>query len=164
MIKKYPALHETGSSLSCSYESATGFCPEPVESIQHRPTLLRSTLILSSYLHRCHPVGLFLSGLRLKCCELVSVVRAIRLILLDLINLLMYGEEYYNFTIIFLLSVLDPNTPLSIARRVAYSNGGVTSAPRSSIPLLVPRREDTIASLRFGQLMCYEQSMQICPH
>jgi hypothetical protein len=89
---------EPEGSLPCSQEPSTDPYPETDRSNPYHP-ILRSILILSTHLHVGLPSGLFLSGFPTNILHtfLVSPISATcpaHLILLHLIILIMFGEEY----------------------------------------------------------------------
>jgi hypothetical protein len=91
---------EPECALSCSQELSTDPCPEPdqsnpIQSNPHHPISLRSILISSTHLRIDLPSGLFSSGF--LTIFLFSPIRAtcpVHLILLDLITLIILGEDY----------------------------------------------------------------------
>jgi hypothetical protein len=90
---------EPEGSIPCSQELSTGPYPEPYQSSPHHSISLRFILILSTHLRLGLPSGLFYSGLPTNILHafLFSPIRATRpahLILLDLIILIILGEEY----------------------------------------------------------------------
>jgi hypothetical protein len=94
---------EPEGSLPCSQEPSTGPYPEPYKSNPHHPISIRSILILSTDLRLGLPSGLFPSGLptNILYAFLVFPIRATcpaHLTLLDLIILIILGEEYKFIT------------------------------------------------------------------
>jgi hypothetical protein len=91
---------EHEGSLPCSEEHPTGPFPEPDQSNPYHLILsLRSILIFSTHLRLCLSSGLFPSGFPTNILHtfLFSPIRATchaHLILLDLIILILLGEEY----------------------------------------------------------------------
>jgi hypothetical protein len=91
---------EPEGSLSRSQEPSTGPYPEPDRSSPYHPILsLRSILILFTHLRLGLPSGLFPSGFltNILYAFFVSPISAtcpVQLILLDLIILIILGEEY----------------------------------------------------------------------
>ena len=98
---------EPEGSLPHSQEPATCPCPEPDQSTSlPHPTSWRYILILSSHLRLALPSALFPSGFRIKTLyELfLSPIRNTcpnHLILLDLITLIMFDEDYRSICSLF---------------------------------------------------------------
>jgi hypothetical protein len=90
---------EPESSLPCSQEPPIGPYPEPDKSNPCHPIPLRFILILFTHLRLGHSSGLYPSGFptNILYAFLFSSIRATfraHLILLDLIILIILGEEY----------------------------------------------------------------------
>jgi hypothetical protein len=90
---------EPEGSLPCSQEPSTGPCPEPDQAIPPNPLLLSFILILCTYLRLGIPIGVFMFGFttNILYAFLCSPIRAtcpVPLMILDLIILIILGEEY----------------------------------------------------------------------
>jgi hypothetical protein len=90
---------EPDDSLPCSQKPSTCSYPQPDQSSSHHPipSLVRSILILSTHLRLYLPKSLYPSGFfTISCIHSFYPIRATcpaRLILLDLIMLIILGEE-----------------------------------------------------------------------
>jgi hypothetical protein len=101
-IQEIPSnFKEPKGSSPCSQEPSTGPYPELVRASPYHPilSLLRSILILSTHLRLDLSSGLFHSGFPTNILHtfLVSPIRATcpaHLIVLDLIILITFGDEY----------------------------------------------------------------------
>jgi hypothetical protein len=94
LLKNFPAFFflELESSLSCSQEPSTGPYPDPDQSSPYHP-ILGTILILST--HRTGlPSGLFPAGFPTNIIIAFRATCPVNLILLDLIILIILGEEY----------------------------------------------------------------------
>jgi hypothetical protein len=89
---------EPEGSLPCSQKPSTGPYPDPDKSSPSHPISLRS-ILTPTYLCLCLPSGLFHSGFptNILYALLFTPIRATcpaHLIILDLIFLIVAGEEY----------------------------------------------------------------------
>jgi hypothetical protein len=102
LIKKFPTIYGAKEYyIQSSYEPATGPYPETDESIPYYNTISsRSIFMLSFHLCPGLPNGLFLSGFPPKIVYsflmtlIIVTTCPTYLFLLDLLTLLIFGEEY----------------------------------------------------------------------
>jgi hypothetical protein len=100
-LDSFPAFHGT-RRFNTEFTRALHLflsCARPIQSTSPHPTSPRSILILSTYLRFGLPSGLFPSGsptnnLYAFLCSLIRATWPAHLILLDLIVLIILGEEY----------------------------------------------------------------------
>jgi hypothetical protein len=115
LINKLPPFNEQDNSLTCPEERRVHhLILSWTRWIQSTPTLhiyLRFNLILSSHLRLVLPGGLFPLGCRtiFLYAFVTSPIRttcSVHLILLDLITLIVFGEEAPHYVIFFILLLL----------------------------------------------------------